>query len=76
MPLNPGIVKVKTKLATNAGKTVLANSITLTPGTMTVDIREEGHLYVHCIDVKETETEKATKKIADKFEKILLKIFE
>lgn len=76
MPLHPGIVKVKTKLKTNAGRTILANSITLTPGTMTVDITEDGYLYIHWIDVKETETEQATKQIVDKFEKILIKIFE
>ncbi|MHC4791281.1 MAG: Na+/H+ antiporter subunit E, partial [Planctomycetota bacterium] len=32
MPINPGIVKIKTILKTEAGITALANSITLTPG--------------------------------------------
>jgi multicomponent Na+:H+ antiporter subunit E len=76
MPINPGIVKVKTKLSTDTGKTALANSITLTPGTLTVDIREEGILYVHCINIKETETEEVTRQIVGRFERILLKIFE
>ena len=36
MPINPGIVRVKTRLQSDSGRTALANSITLTPGTLTV----------------------------------------
>jgi len=74
LPINPGIVKFKTKLTTNFSKMVLANSITLTPGTLTVDIIDDT-LYIHWIDVKTTDPEKAFKEIAEQFEKILLKIF-
>jgi len=74
MPINPGIVRVKTKLKSEMGKAILANSITLTPGTFTVDIKGD-MLYIHCINVKHTDIEKASEKIAGKFEKILLKIF-
>jgi multicomponent Na+:H+ antiporter subunit E len=42
LPINPGIVKVKTNLKTDTGLTFLANSITLTPGTMSVDIDRYG----------------------------------
>lgn len=55
--IRPGIVKIKPGLKTNLGKTILANSITLTPGTLTVDLwddREE--MYIHWIDVKETKS--------------------
>lgn len=77
LPINPGIVKVKTKLTSDAGLTFLANSITLTPGTMTVDIdSDNGVLYIHWINVKEKDVEKATREIVDKFEHILIKIFE
>ncbi|MBN1697750.1 MAG: Na+/H+ antiporter subunit E [Spirochaetales bacterium] len=76
MPINPGIVKVKTKLTTDTGKTALANSITLTPGTLTVDINSDGVIYVHCINIKETKTVEATQEIVGRFEKILVKIFE
>ncbi len=74
LPINPGIVKIKTKLTTNFSKMVLANSITLTPGTLTVDIVDDT-LYIHWIDVKTTNPEEAFKEIAEQFEKILLKIF-
>jgi len=54
--LKPGIVKLRCGLATDFGRTLLANSITLTPGTLTVDIDEEdGALYVHWINVKDPE---------------------
>lgn len=76
-PINPGIVKVKTNLKSETGITFLANSITLTPGTLSVEADpEKGYIYVHWIDVKTQDTEQATKKIVDKFEKILGKIFE
>lgn len=77
LPINPGIVKVKTTLKTETGLTFLANSITLTPGTMSVDIdQENGFLYIHWIDVKEKDTQKASEIIVKTFERILAHIFE
>ncbi len=76
MPIHPGIVKVRTTLKTDTARTVLANSITLTPGTMTVDITDEGYLYIHWINVQETDIEKATAAIVARFEEFLEKIFE
>ena len=77
MPIRPGIVKVKTRLKSETGLTFLANSITLTPGTMSVDVdKDGGYLYVHWINVIDKETEAATRHIAERFERILLKIFE
>jgi len=77
LPISPGIVKVKTKLKSDTALTFLANSITLTPGTLSVDIdRNEGVLYVHWIDVKDKDIESATSRIVGRFEKILIKIFE
>jgi multicomponent Na+:H+ antiporter subunit E len=74
LPINPGIVKFKTKLTKNFAKMVLANSITLTPGTLSIDIVDDT-FYIHWIDVKTTDPEQAYKEIAEPFEKILLKIF-
>jgi multicomponent Na+:H+ antiporter subunit E len=76
MPIKPGIVKIKTKLKTDSGITALANSITLTPGTLTVDLTDDGFLYVHWINVKSDDVEEATKFIAKRFEWFLEKIFE
>lgn len=75
IPLKPGIVEVKTDLKGDFGKLTLANSITLTPGTLSMDI-EEDKLYVHTVEVKgETKEEKANN-IKKPFENILGGIFK
>ncbi len=76
MPIKPGIVKIKTNLKTESGITALANSITLTPGTLTVDLTDDGYLYIHWIYVKSDDIEQATKYIAQRFEWFLKRIFE
>ncbi len=77
LPINPGIVKVRTNLKSDTALTFLANSITLTPGTLTVDIdKDNGFLYVHWISVEAKDVESATKIIVTRFEKILAKIFD
>ena len=77
VPIKPGIVKIKTNLTKDAAITVLTNSITLTPGTLTVDVNEEkGEIYVHWIDVKTTDIDACTKEIGSRFESILAEVFE
>lgn len=72
--INPAIVEVKTRLKSPLGRLALANSITLTPGTLTTDIKDD-RLFIHWIDATSTDVEGATKKIVDKFEKHLEVIF-
>ena len=76
MPIHPGIVKIKTNLTSDSAITALANSITLTPGTLTVDVTDDGFLYVHWINVKSTDVEEASRLIAKKFEYFIARIFE
>ncbi len=70
LPIKPGFVIVKTKLKTDSGKLALANSITLTPGTITGDVLGD-KLLVHWIYVKDETIEGATKSIVGPFEKFL-----
>ncbi len=50
--INPGIVKISPKLKTDFGMTMLADSITLTPGTLSVSIDDKKkELYVHAINL-------------------------
>lgn len=70
LPINPAIVKAKTTLKSDFGKMLLANSITLTPGTLTLDIDGED-FYIHCIKIDDTSEGNATKTIMAKFEKQL-----
>lgn len=75
MPIRPGIVKVRTKLRSDMARTFLANSITLTPGTLSIDIVGD-HLYVHWINIVSEDPEKETEIIVRRFEKLLERIFE
>ena len=75
MPIKPGIVKVRLELETDFARTMLANSITMTPGTISVDIVGDD-LYVHWIYVSSEDPEVYSRKIAGRFEKYIKKIFE
>ena len=75
MPIKPGIVTIKTRLSQDIAKLMLANSITLTPGTFTVDIIGD-RLLVHWINVRAEDLDTATSSIGEKFEKHLMRIFE
>jgi len=70
LPINPGIVAIKTNLKKDYKKLMLANSITLTPGTITLDVKDDT-LYIHWIDVLTEDVEKASKEIAGDFERTI-----
>ena len=73
---NPGIVKVKTELQDITGLSLLANLITLTPGTLTLDYdRNENAYYIHWIDVETVEEAELKKKIIARFERWVGVIF-
>lgn len=48
MPIQPGLLSMRTKLRNRTGHIILANSITLTPGTITVDF-DDGVYSVHAL---------------------------
>lgn len=70
LPIDPGIIKIRTGLKSRMGRLMLANSITLTPGTLTVEVKDEW-IYVHCVRLESTDVEAATKEIASGFERYL-----
>ncbi len=78
--INPGIVKISPNLKTDLGITMLANSITLTPGTLSVDIDEEKNdLYIHWLNVKNEALKKKPvdcKYICSDFEKWVRRVAE
>ncbi len=75
MPIRPGIVRIKTALTNELALTMLANSITLTPGTLTVDIIDDD-LYIHWINITTHDPQKQAERISKHFEPILKRIFE
>ena len=77
--VNPGIVKVPVNLKSEYGQSMLANSITLTPGTITMDITEEDgqtYYYIHWIDVTAESGEAAGEAIKGTLEKGVGRVFE
>ncbi|OOZ40041.1 Na+/H+ antiporter subunit E [Solemya elarraichensis gill symbiont] len=52
MPISPNLITVKTSQPGDLGKTIYANSITLTPGTVSMSV-DGDEILVHAID-KET----------------------
>lgn len=49
-PYEPVIVSFSTELKSGFTRVILANSITLTPGTITAELDADGRFTVHCID--------------------------
>lgn len=51
--IRPAIIAFKTDCKTPLGLTLLANSITLTPGTLSIDISEDqSNIYIHILDME------------------------
>ena len=75
LPIRPGITKARTKLTSTPARVLLANSVTLTPGTMSVDLVGDV-LYVHRIYVPEEDPDGATQRELAPFESLLRRIFE
>ena len=80
LPVNPGIVKVPSEMKSEYGQAMLANSITLTPGTITLDVAEDEQgkawYYIHWIDVAEGTAEQQGDSIKGTLEKWVGRIFE
>jgi len=70
MKLSPAIVAVKTNLDSDWKKLLLANSITLTPGTLTLDIKDDT-LFIHVIEYDEGSSKES---ITKEFEDIIAKV--
>ncbi|MBO6899790.1 MAG: Na+/H+ antiporter subunit E [Rhizobiaceae bacterium] len=74
MKVNPGIFAYPMKVDRDGEITLLANLITLTPGTLSVDVSEDRRtLYVHAIDCSDVDQTRAD--IAEGFERKILEAF-
>ena len=72
--INPRIVHFRTRLKSDLARVLLTNSITLTPGTITLDLKDD-HLIVHWLDAKTSHSRYAGDLIKGEFERILLRIW-
>ncbi|MFZ2286635.1 MAG: Na+/H+ antiporter subunit E [Bacteroidales bacterium] len=75
MPIRPGIVRVRTTLKSDFARTLLANSITMTPGTITVDIIGDD-FYIHWIYIRSEDPAHYTKMVTGRFEEYIKKFAE
>lgn len=74
MDLKPGIFAYPLKVDRDFEITLLANLITLTPGTLSVDVSEDRRfLYVHAIDC--SDPDQVRQDIADGFERKIMEAF-
>lgn len=68
LPIQPRLVELTTHEKSDSGKVILGNSITLSPGTVTIDV-DEDRLLVHCLTLESAasltngETERRTAKL-------------
>lgn len=76
LPIHPGFVEVRTKLESPLGKLLLANTITLTPGTLSVDVVGD-RILVHWVTCPSGEDlEQATRAIVEPFETRLIRFLK
>lgn len=76
MKLRPAVVAVPLDLKTDTGLSLLANLITLTPGTLSLDISTDRKmLYVHTIWLEDS-VEKFREDIKQGFERRVREVFE
>ncbi|UCF96567.1 MAG: Na+/H+ antiporter subunit E [Spirochaetaceae bacterium] len=72
--ITPRIVHFRSRLRSDLARVALANSITLTPGTLTLDL-DEDHLVVHWLEASTTHSGYAARLIARPFERWLRRIW-
>jgi multicomponent Na+:H+ antiporter subunit E len=73
LDVRPGIFALETELERDWEITVLANLITLTPGTLVIDVSPENKvLYIHAMDIPDVE--EAIKAIKNTFEKAIMEV--
>jgi multicomponent Na+:H+ antiporter subunit E len=75
LPIRPGIVRARTRLVSPSGRVLLANSVTLTPGTLSVDLVGD-RLYIHRIHVPDGDADARTEAELARFETLIRRIFE
>ncbi len=72
--MNPRVVHFRTRLKSDIARVTLSNSITMTPGTITLTL-DDDHLVVHWLDAKTSHSKYAGDLIKGSFENILKRIW-
>jgi multicomponent Na+:H+ antiporter subunit E len=73
LDMQPGIVAVPTELKTNWEITLLANLITLTPGTLSVEVsNDNNYIFIHAMDIPDVD--ETIQQIKSSFEKAIMEV--
>ncbi|MFP4178523.1 MAG: Na+/H+ antiporter subunit E [Spirochaetaceae bacterium] len=70
---SPRVVHFRTRLSSDLARSVVSGSLTLTPGTMTLELTDD-HLVVHWLNAETTHSRYAGELIKGSFEKLLRRI--
>lgn len=70
LPINPAIIKLETNLKNDFNKLLLANAITLTPGTITLEV-DKNDIYIHILNLKTKDKKVLQEEIINRYEIIL-----
>jgi multicomponent Na+:H+ antiporter subunit E len=71
--MRPGVIAIPLEAKTDAEITILSNLITLTPGTLSLDVSEDREvLYIHAMYLDDIEATRS--KIEDGFERRVLEV--
>ena len=74
MDVKPGIFAYPLRVDRDFEITILANLITLTPGTLSVDVSDDRRtLFIHAMDASDPDTTR--REIADGFERKIMEAF-
>jgi len=72
--VEPGVIRVKTSLKSPVGRLALVNSVSLTPGSLVIDIEDDG-LIVHCLDLTDADPAEVANAMVGPLEKHLESVF-
>ena len=72
LKINPAIITLDVGLENDFDKLILANAITLTPGTITIDVQDK-LIYIHILNLKTKDKDLLQKEIIDRYEALLQK---
>jgi multicomponent Na+:H+ antiporter subunit E len=73
--MRPGVVAIPLEARTDAEITLLANLITLTPGTLSLDVSTDRRtLYIHVMYIDDDDLDLVRRKIKDGFERRVLEV--
>lgn len=75
LPIKPAIIRIPLSLKSDYARTILSCSLTMTPGTIVVDI-EGDYAFIHWIYIDCDNPLEYTQKKINRFERLLKPIFE